>query len=68
MRRLTLLAVLLLGGCSRVTPPRHWIATHATWDGARWNCPAGTDVYADETGAITGKPFDVYCVYGEEGR
>jgi hypothetical protein len=60
--RKTMLLILLVTGCSH--PQRHFIATKATWDGQQFSCPASTEIYADETEALTGKPDYVYCVYG----
>ena len=34
----------------------------ATWDGQRWSCPAGYDVYADEQEARANEPNFVHCV------
>ena len=31
------------------------------FDGAHWSCPAGFDVYADESEALAGRNF-VHCV------
>ena len=51
-----LLASAVLTGLFRHSHPR------ATWDGARWSCPAGFAVYGDENEALSGKADFVHCI------
>jgi hypothetical protein len=43
-------------------PARH--ATRAKWNGKRFVCPAGTDLWASEHDALAGRKNFVYCVKG----
>jgi hypothetical protein len=36
--------------------------SHAKWDGERFSCPGGTDIWADENEAIAGKDDYAYCI------
>lgn len=52
-----LVAVLELTACWQAAKP-----IHATWDGERFSCPAGTDLWASEPEALEGRSDYVYCV------
>lgn len=60
MRLALAIGVLLAAAWLLVRGDRR--ATHATWDGERFACPAGTDMWADENEALAGKEEYVYCI------
>ena len=66
MKLTMVLAIVAMSGtaCYRVAKP-HAVAPAATFDGARWHCPDGWNVYSVEKLAVQGKDSAV-CV--REGR
>ncbi len=49
------IALVFMSGCGAR-------ATHAKWDGQRYSCPAGTDLWASESEALAGRDDYTYCV------
>jgi len=70
MRLVIITAALFMLGCA----PRHIVHgtsgpfagnerdVHAAWDGERFSCPAGMDMWASEQEALDGRDDYVYCV------
>lgn len=60
MKTLCLVAVLVgavhLAGCRRSE------AKHAPWDGTRFTCPTGTDMWVSESESLAGREDAAYCI------